>query len=70
MTLEGFGDTSEQEVQLYTVSRAEQISAPVTVKIKPLTPPVLKVRNSLETQTSFGAFLLLFKMKIKRILLL
>jgi hypothetical protein len=61
ITLEGFGDTSEQEVQLYTVSRAEQISAPVTVKIKPLTPPVLKVRNSLETQTSFGGFSVAFQ---------
>ncbi|AHF15541.1 hypothetical protein NIASO_10965 [Niabella soli DSM 19437] len=60
LIVEGFGDTDEHEVKLYTVSRAEKLSAPVTVKIKPLTPPVLKVRQSLSVTPSFGGFLASF----------
>ncbi|MCD2422592.1 DUF4959 domain-containing protein [Niabella pedocola] len=61
ITLEGFGDTNEHDVQIYAVSRAEKVSSPVVVKIKPLTPPVLKVRNSLTTKTSFGGFSVEFR---------
>ncbi len=60
LTVEGFGDTNEHEIQLYTVSRAEKLSTPVVVKIKPLTPPVLKVRQSLAVKPSFGGFVVSF----------
>jgi len=54
LTVDGFGDTLEHEVKLYVVSRSEQQSNPVTVKVKPLTPPVMAVFNSLLVSEDFG----------------
>lgn len=54
LTVDGFGDTLEHEVKLYVVSRSEQQSAPVTVKVKPLTPPVMAVFKSLLASEDFG----------------
>jgi hypothetical protein len=54
LTLEGFGDTEEREVKLYSVSRSEAKSAPVTVKVKPLSPPVVKAFASLDFYADFG----------------
>lgn len=59
--VEGFGDTNEHTVTLYAVSRAEVSSTPVTVSIKPLTPSVIKVGQSLSAETSFGGFTLKFE---------
>jgi len=61
VVVEGFGDTTEHKVTLYAVSRAEISSDPVSVIIKPLTPPLIKVRRSLSTETSFGGFTVKFK---------
>ncbi len=47
LTVDGFGDTLEHAVKLYVVNRSEQISEPVTVKVKPLTAPVTLVYRSL-----------------------
>ncbi|HNZ67709.1 MAG: DUF4959 domain-containing protein [Prolixibacteraceae bacterium] len=52
--VEGFGDTREREVKLYAVDRSENISAPVTVKVQPLTPPVHMVKNTMEVIPDFG----------------
>ena len=54
LTLEGFGDTSEYNVQVYSVNKAEERSAPVSVKVKPLTPPVQEVFKTLRTKPDFG----------------
>ncbi|WP_119080031.1 DUF5000 domain-containing lipoprotein [Chitinophaga alhagiae] len=54
MTLEGFGNTEEREVQLYSVSKTEAASTPVTVKVKPLTPPVQAAFASLAFEPDFG----------------
>lgn len=54
ITLEGFGDTEEREVKLYSVSRSEVTSEPVTVKVRPLTPPVQSVFASLNFVADFG----------------
>jgi len=54
LTLQGFGDTSACEVQVYTVSRSEQRSEPVNVTVKPLTAPVQEVYKSLTVRPDFG----------------
>lgn len=54
LTVEGFPDTSEYEGKLYAVSRGEKESEPVTVKIKPLTPPVTEVFKTITMQETFG----------------
>jgi hypothetical protein len=54
LTMDGFADTEEREVKLYAVSRTEVASAPVTVKVKPLTPPIEKTFASLSFEADFG----------------
>lgn len=54
ITLEGFSNTDEREVKLYSISKSEAASAPVVVKIKPLTPPVQRVFASLDFERDFG----------------
>jgi hypothetical protein len=60
-TLEGFPDTLARKVTLYTVSRGEQKSAPISVTINPLTSPVDVVANSLEVKKSFGGIVIGFE---------
>lgn len=59
--IEGYGDTAIHKVTLYAVSRSEVLSKPVAVNIQPRTPSLIKVRNSLVTQTSFGGFTVNFQ---------
>lgn len=54
LELEGFGDTTEHEVKIYSVSRGEIASQPVAVKVKALPPPVQTVSESLEMRADFG----------------
>lgn len=54
LTLDGFSNTDEREVKLYSVSKSEVSSAPVTVKVKPLQPPVQRVFASLDFDRDFG----------------
>lgn len=54
LTLEGFGDTSECEVKVYAISRNEKKSAPVSITVKPLTPPIEEVFKSLTIKPDFG----------------
>ena len=52
--VEGFADTTETEVTLYAVSRAEVASDPIKVTVKPLPPSILAVRASLVLDSTFG----------------
>ena len=61
LQVEGYGDTAEHSVTLYAVSRSEKVSEPVKVTIKPLTPPVISIRRSLEVSETFGGILVKFK---------
>ncbi len=61
LTVEGYGDTKEHEVLVYAVSRSEKVSAPVKVTIKPLTPAVINIRNSLTVAETFGGIFVGFK---------
>ena len=54
LVVEGFGDTQEYEVNLYTVARNLNRSEPVVVKIKPLTPPILSILESFDIHEDFG----------------
>lgn len=54
LLLDGFSDTISYGVSLYAVSRGEKVSQPVTVAVKPLTPPVMKVFESLTMTGTFG----------------
>lgn len=52
--LDGFMSTDEQEVNLYTVSRAEVRSDPVSVKVKPLMSPIETAFSTLQVRQDFG----------------
>ncbi|MEO6230319.1 MAG: DUF4959 domain-containing protein [Ferruginibacter sp.] len=53
---EGFADTLEHEVKLYSVNRSEITSAPVVVKIKPLEAAIWKVYRSINLINAFGGY--------------
>lgn len=52
LVIDGFGNTEEHEVKLYSEGRNGKNSEPVTVEIKPLTPAVVLATKSLEA--TFG----------------
>lgn len=52
--IEGLSDDSERVVKIYAVSKAEIKSAPVEVKVKPLSPPFQEVFKSLQFMADFG----------------
>jgi hypothetical protein len=54
--VEGFADTLEHEVKLYSVSRSEVVSEPVVAKIKPLVSPLWQVYRSLQVINAFGGY--------------
>jgi len=55
--LEGFPDTSERTVKLICIDKSKNESDPVSVIIKPLTPPVDLVFLSIEMSQAFGGIL-------------
>nr|WP_295870528.1 DUF5000 domain-containing lipoprotein [uncultured Chitinophaga sp.] len=54
LTVAGFGDTSEYKITVYAVDKSENVSAPVTINVRPLVPPVWIVRKGLTTSADFG----------------
>jgi hypothetical protein len=54
LIVDGFGDTTTHEINLYVVSRGEVASDPVQTSVKPLSPPMIKVRQSLTLKPDFG----------------
>lgn len=52
--INGFGDTSEYEVKLYSVTRSLTKSAPVVVKVTPSEPSILTAYKSLSMAEGFG----------------
>ncbi|SHJ16497.1 protein of unknown function [Tangfeifania diversioriginum] len=52
--VEGYGDTNEHTVTLYTVDRSENVSDPVNITIQPLTPDVHSVQQTIEMVPAFG----------------
>ncbi len=56
LVLEGFGDTLEHDVQVYSVSRSEVASAPIVVKVKPLQSAIWDVFKSITIADAFGGY--------------
>jgi len=54
VVVDGFAKAKPYEVTLYTVSRANVMSDPVTVRVNPLTPVYLSVRPSINLSADFG----------------
>ncbi|MFZ4861438.1 DUF5000 domain-containing lipoprotein [Sphingobacterium sp. Mn56C] len=54
ITIDGFADTSPQDITLYTVSKSEVSSDPITVTVKPTTPIYQLVFKELEASATFG----------------
>ncbi|HMI05438.1 MAG TPA: DUF5000 domain-containing lipoprotein [Pedobacter sp.] len=63
LTIDGIGNTDELDVKLFTISRSEAFSEPVTVKIKPLTPPVKLAGETLSLIEDFGGVTASFENK-------
>ncbi|MBB4037628.1 hypothetical protein GGR21_003548 [Dysgonomonas hofstadii] len=63
--IEGFDKAEEYEVALYSVSKGEVESAPVLVKVYPLTPPIASVYDSLNVFETFGGIVVQFENKEK-----
>ncbi|MBZ4190922.1 DUF5000 domain-containing lipoprotein [Niabella beijingensis] len=60
LKVEGFPDTKEYAVKLYSVSRGEQVSEPVETVIHPLEPPIKNTFRSLKMEETFGGVRLTF----------
>lgn len=54
LTVEGFGSTSAQTIQLFCVDRSGNYSPGVNVQITPLTPPVTAIFESIKMSPAFG----------------
>ena len=54
LIVSGFADESDYTVNLYSVSRSEKESKPVTVQVKPLTPPFQEVFNNIRLIEDWG----------------
>jgi len=56
LIVEGFGDTLEYKINLYTVGRNNEESEPVTVTLKPQMPPIYGIFESIteSVQETFG----------------
>lgn len=58
--VEGFGDTQQREIKLYTVTRAGVSSAAVSVTIEPKRPAIYDVLESLKIDVAFGGMITQF----------
>ena len=56
LTLEGFADTLSHEVKLFSVSRGEVSSDPITVTVKPMEAPIFTVLKNVEIIDAFGGY--------------
>ncbi|MDB5015070.1 MAG: hypothetical protein JWQ25_3272, partial [Daejeonella sp.] len=54
ITVDGFAESKEYDVTLYSVSRANVMSDPVTVKVHPETPYYKLIKPSVSTTADFG----------------
>jgi hypothetical protein len=56
LILDGFADTLEHEVNVYSISRSGVRSEPLLVKVKPLEAPIFLVMKSLKIENAFGGY--------------
>jgi hypothetical protein len=60
LKLVGYGDTLSHEVKIYSVGRNERKSEPISMNIKPLTPPVKSLFQFLTLDATFGGVIATF----------
>jgi F5/8 type C domain. len=65
ITVTGFADTSFYDVDLYAVDEGENLSEPYTIRVKPLKPPYLIVRDSIKAIADFGGLNVSFVNELK-----
>ena len=53
MTLDGFFDTEEHEVKIYSYNKSEVASEPVIIKVRPEESPIWEVRRTLALNPDF-----------------
>ncbi len=63
LTIDGFGDSLEYAVNLYTVGRNGKESDPVKVMVKPLSPPIWEAFKSLSVKEDWGGINFSFENK-------
>ena len=63
LVLEGFGDTRTYDVKLYSIGMNEKASEPVTVQVKPTTPPIHLATK--ELRETFGGVSVRIKNPLK-----
>lgn len=56
LLVNGFADTLQHEIKLYTVSRCGVRSQPISATVKPLEAPIHDVFRSIKVENSFGGF--------------
>jgi hypothetical protein len=61
LVLVGYGDTLTHEVKLYSVGKNEKASESVSITIKPLTPSIISVFETLDFKATFGGVNVGFK---------
>ncbi|MGV8093053.1 MAG: DUF4959 domain-containing protein [Mangrovibacterium sp.] len=54
IVVEGYGDTMDHEVKLYSVGKNEKASEPVVIHVQPLAPAIQTVFNTLSLNATFG----------------
>lgn len=54
LKIEGYNDTNEHEVLLYTVSRSQELSDPLLIKFTPQESPLSKATRTMEISSDFG----------------
>ena len=54
LTIEGYNDKVEHEALLYTISRAQELSDPVSVRFTPLESPLSKATKTISITSDFG----------------
>jgi hypothetical protein len=54
LVVDGMSKEAEYTVDLYAVNRSEKYSEPVSIKMRPLTPPIIGVFESLKYKATFG----------------
>jgi hypothetical protein len=57
IVLEGYGDTNEHSIMVYAIDKSGNLSVGTPETIRPLTPPVIQTRQSLDVSATFGGVL-------------
>ena len=66
IVLEGYGDTNERTVNIYAVHKNGNVSEGFPVTIKPDTPPIILIRESMQAAGTFGGVQITWKNPMRK----